>query len=384
MANEVNQLTINAAGTGWVDSIPSAVSTGYQAQNTNIQAHSVGQDLSSVRVSGTSVIVDISGPIDVDGIPFSVTSPVTLTPSSGGVQYIQIVPGATATQKSLELTTSTPVWDSAKNGLYNSGNRVLNWVIHNTSPGLRIFPMPNSQHGNNFGSLNQTGGLLGFTRWIDIAPLTYPYYYENIDFSTYAPSKACMINSDLYLLSGGSVYHFDGVSDTLIGTVSVAGTGTRGLAYDVAEGNLIIADLATIYIMDGISGSVSSSFSVTANCTGITMVNGNLVVLETNLGSGNYIRIHDGVTSSILSSITLQTTYSARGLEYDGNNLIYGGLNSGGTASYIYVTKGLTEALHMTIDAAVLGAGLADFAFDGKHLLELDGGNDNLYIHGFA
>lgn len=152
MANEVNQLTINAAGTGWVDSTPSAISTGYQAQNTNIQAHSVGQDLSSVRVSGTSVIIDISGPIDVDGIPFSVTSAVTLTPSSSGVYYIQVVAGATATQKSLELTTSTPVWDAAKNGLYNSGNRVLNWIVDydgSSSIVFRIFPNYDSAIGHN-------------------------------------------------------------------------------------------------------------------------------------------------------------------------------------------------------------------------------------------
>ena len=129
MANELEQTTINATGTSWVDSSPGPISTGYQAQNTNITARTVGQDLSSVSADGGDVVIAISGPIDVDGLPFSVTSEITLSPDASGTYYIKVVDGSTTTQKSLELTTDAPVWDAAKNALYDDDDsRVLNWI----------------------------------------------------------------------------------------------------------------------------------------------------------------------------------------------------------------------------------------------------------------
>ena len=79
MANEAQQLTVNAAGTSWVDVTPGAVSTGYQIQNTTIEADYVGIYATHVTASGGDATLQISGPVDVAGILYKITAAVTLT-----------------------------------------------------------------------------------------------------------------------------------------------------------------------------------------------------------------------------------------------------------------------------------------------------------------
>lgn len=385
MANELTQTTINALGTGWIDSTPGATSTGYQAQNTNIQARTLGQDLSSVRVSGTDIIVDISGPIDVDGTPFSITSAVTLTPYTGGVQYIKVVDGSTTTQKSLELTTNTPVWDASKNALYDSGDRVLNWEILPNET-IRLNRIKDPQYLNTaLGSSEQTIGNLGFTRWNDLMPLTYPYYFDSFVPIANA-SKMCVIGGDLYVIASTTLYHFDGISNSLLDSFTHGLGNVSGITYDYVSNNLLLCTQNTLYIMDGISSTVLTSFAISTFTNGIAFDGTNLIRVDGDLGSGgsNFVRIHDGITSTVLTSISISTSY-IRGVTYDGNNIICGGMNLGATASFIYVLKGETSSLHFTLDAFGTTAvdGISDFAHDGRHLISLNSNNDTIYVHGF-
>lgn len=128
MANEAQLLTINAAGTSWVDVVPGAVSTGYQAQNTNIEAGRVGVDATHVTASGGDAILQISGPVDVNGLAYKITSAVTLTPGSDGTWYIKLAAG-TGGNLTPTLQAGTGTWDAGKNALYDSGERVLNWRV---------------------------------------------------------------------------------------------------------------------------------------------------------------------------------------------------------------------------------------------------------------
>lgn len=129
MANEAELLTVNAAGDSWVDISPAAVSTGYQAQNTNIEADRVGIDATNVSVAGGVATLEVSGPVDVDGLPYKIASATSLTPATDGVWYIRLVPGA-GNNLTPELTGDRGTWDAGKNAFYDGpGNRVLNWEL---------------------------------------------------------------------------------------------------------------------------------------------------------------------------------------------------------------------------------------------------------------
>jgi hypothetical protein len=139
MSDELQILTTNAASDGWVDGVPGAVSTGYQAQNTVLQALFNGLDKSSVRISGANLIVDPSGVIDDSGLPFVVSTLITLAvPSAQKLNFLKVVAGSTALERSIEFTDDRGTYDAAKNGFYNiSGERILNWVV--VYPSLEVF-----------------------------------------------------------------------------------------------------------------------------------------------------------------------------------------------------------------------------------------------------
>lgn len=130
---QIEILTLNQNGDGWVDTIPgSQVSTSYQAQNTNITARTLGLDMSNVSVVGSSVTVTCSGAIDINGVPYTFTSDVVFAQSEFQqvATYFEIIDGSVPTEKSLRLNTVEPSWNPTKNYFESSaGNRVLNWVV---------------------------------------------------------------------------------------------------------------------------------------------------------------------------------------------------------------------------------------------------------------
>ena len=64
------------------DSTPGAVSTGYQAQNTNLVSQRTGSDKTYVSGGVGTATVEISGPVDVNGVLYDVKSQTVLTPLS--------------------------------------------------------------------------------------------------------------------------------------------------------------------------------------------------------------------------------------------------------------------------------------------------------------
>lgn len=136
MADELGIITENDAGTSWVDLVPDEVSSGYQAQNTNIEANRNGIDLSHVRYDsgGDEIVIEPSGPIDDNGLPFSVDSQITFANPGAGTWYLRVIPGSTSLLRSIDIVSTQGTWDGSKNGLYD-GNpyRILNWVIEGGS-----------------------------------------------------------------------------------------------------------------------------------------------------------------------------------------------------------------------------------------------------------
>ena len=112
------------------DSTPGAVSTGYQAQNTNLVAQRTGIDKTYVSGGVGTVTVEISGPVDVNGVLYDIKTQTVLTPPSAGRYYITLQ-GAGPQYLTPTLGTSAGTFDPLKNARYDVSNyRVLNWVIY--------------------------------------------------------------------------------------------------------------------------------------------------------------------------------------------------------------------------------------------------------------
>lgn len=112
------------------DSTPGAVSTGYQLQNTNLVSQRTGIDKTYVSGGVGTATVEISGPVDVNGVLYDIKSQTVLTPPSAGRYYITLQ-GAGPQYLTPTLGTSAGTFDPLKNARYDASNyRVLNWVIY--------------------------------------------------------------------------------------------------------------------------------------------------------------------------------------------------------------------------------------------------------------
>lgn len=134
MTNRLDIITLNAAGNSWVDNSPGAALTGYQAQNTNIDARTSGNDKSYVYISGTDVKIAISGHVDVDGLPFACESEQTIALPATAIDraakyYLRVEAGSDDEYKDVTLNATAPTWNAAKNGYYSGAYRYLHWVI---------------------------------------------------------------------------------------------------------------------------------------------------------------------------------------------------------------------------------------------------------------
>ena len=147
MADEAEFLTVNAANNSWVDASPNAESTGYGAQNTNIDGRTVGQDDTHIAVSGTNIILDPSGVIDDNGIPIVIKSQITLSTVTDTTHYIAVVAGSSTTQRSLSIVTTAGLWDVSKNAYYEAGVRILNWEIRNASGVVKYYKRMKPESG---------------------------------------------------------------------------------------------------------------------------------------------------------------------------------------------------------------------------------------------
>ena len=302
MANELEILTTNAAGDGWVDAVPATVSKGYQAQNTAIQAHANGEDKTYVYVSGSSVVVASGGLVDIDGLPFKITSDVTLAPASAGTWYIRVVPGSGALSKSLELTDDPGTWNAVKNGLYDGdARRVLNWQIVVDSYGISSTRYFANGFSGQLGRDVQTARLIA-------VPSTIPKI--ELDFSG-STSEALFalafdyVHGNLIGASpedGGRIFIFDGITATVSSSFLISAMPSD-IEIDDA-GNLWTITAGTIRRYTGISNTVSLSFSTPGtNGSGITIdrANGNLITCDQSSG---LVYIHDGMTTSVSDSFT--------------------------------------------------------------------------------
>lgn len=345
MANEGELLTINEAGDAWVDATPDEAQYGYALQNVNITARSVGMDRSVVTTNGTNLVtLEISGPIDDLGVPITVRSPVTQTGTSYKEQYIAILPGSTITTRNFsffkpyDADNNEILWDTANNCYvtFFSGikRRVLNWVINrrvdytNTSAVQIVvakLTVPN-QGANDYSRRNLFSSR-GFVRWCDLPrEMLWNRITHQIDSPGGSPGDiAFTFNDDLvsYDDTTNRVYiHVEKTDWTWI-SFAAHTTGITGISIATsggATGNLVSCTQHTIYIHNGISNSIQTSFSAPGSLgmRGIAVdKNDNLISCVAE--SGGKIYIHNGLTSTITSSFVID--FGAFGpIEVDADN----------------------------------------------------------------
>jgi len=168
-----------------------------------------------------------------------------------------------------------------------------------------------------------------------------------------------------------TIYIHDGISSTILSSFTCASGDWRltGLAFDGT--NLIscmyylTSGASKINIHDGVSSTILSSFSGPENnLSGLAFDGTNLI------SSDEKIYIHDGVSSTILFSFDAPPIGPVGGLAFDGTNLI------SGSKSKIYIHDGVSSTILSSFDAP---ADIGGLAFDGTNLIS--GGGGKIYIH---
>ena len=130
------------------DSVPGAYSTSYSRQLTKQQAIENGLDCSApVVASATTITLPIGGPVDVNGVLYSITSAITLTISSADTDYyIYLAAGSTSDYLTPTLTTNAGTFDASKNARYTAGgDRILNWVVRRDASAAEVIRMIDPQ-----------------------------------------------------------------------------------------------------------------------------------------------------------------------------------------------------------------------------------------------
>jgi hypothetical protein len=121
------------------DNVPSAVTTGYQAQNELLYALIKGLDttepnddasFSSGSWTGGNVKIPAGGIIEVNGKVFRNAEEINLSRGSGNAHntvWVAVLPDGTG-RATVSVSLSPGVRDAARQGFYlANGSRVLNW-----------------------------------------------------------------------------------------------------------------------------------------------------------------------------------------------------------------------------------------------------------------
>lgn len=309
--------------------------------------------------------------------------------SSDGTYYLRV--SASGDTLALDYITDLTgyVWNAIYNGLYHSdGKQVLPYQVVRVSSGASIIKrkvinlaaapyklfsvdyLGVTNMGNMAVEGNATiGGTLGVTGAISGAEITAQNkaVFRGRDMTYGFLSNATVINSAgqvnslslaiqddgayCYELTGpGTLYRRTGsaFSGSPIDNITIS-AGSYGMTW--IDGKLITCSFDTIYVYNGYSNSLITSFSSPAvRCCGLGVKNGNL--LSVDYGAQK-IYVHSGISSTILEQISIASIMSAvyntsaniSGIVWTGENYIisFGGPTSGGRAQIVSISKDSTE-----------------------------------------
>ena len=173
-----------------------------------------------------------------------------------------------------------------------------------------------------------------------------------------------------------TIYIHDGISGTITTSFSTPNNQPQDLTID-ANGNLISMDLIeqSVYIHDGITSTVTTSFSTPNNePRGMTLdSSGNLITSDSVEDS---IYIHDGITDTITTSFS-SPNGAPKGLTIDAaGNLI----SADSTEDSIYIHDGITDTITTSFSSP--NGTPTGLSIDGSgNLLSADRVRDSIYVH---
>jgi hypothetical protein len=213
------------------------------------------------------------------------------------------------------------------------------------------------------GELNSTAGA--------IVALTISNNHDAITFD----GDNLIVNNR----SASEVKTHSGVTDTVSSTWSEpGGIDVFGMVYD--GDNIILGDSAeTIWVMQGNSSTVDSSFSVSGSLTalaGVAFDGTNLITCD---GTNDKIYVHAGVSS------TVTTSFATPASDIRGITVIDGDLWSiDEETNLLYHHDGISSSVLETFPCPFdfgTDAGMSDLTFDGTNIITLSRSEARAYVH---
>lgn len=316
MANDLQAVTKNTALDDWIDDTPGAASTGYQSQNVVIQALFNGKENITPTISGNNLTLAVDGFIDDSGLPFEVSTLITLAlPTAGAANwYLKVVSGSTALERSIEFDDDRGIYDASKNGYYTAGGeRVLNWLYNRIQNKL----VKIEDSGNNNGdSVALANNPLGYIRRSDFFYRSLQYMHRRIPLaidpnaSTYDSFRGKII---LLRTVAALAYIVNTDTGDIESTIDLSALGEApyDCTYFPRGDNLIVQDLdGEVYVFNGISNSISYQFTLSGGVRdGMAVDNIQNMLVTMKRGSGPAynptIYLHDSITGSELTNFTM-------------------------------------------------------------------------------
>jgi hypothetical protein len=106
------------------DNIPGAVTSGYQRQNTNFFASTVGLNLLNLTITGNILTVLQGGIVEVNGNLYKVPANITKSLDTSKSNYVHLLP-VNENYINLNVSQHPGTFNSSKNGYYYNNARVI-------------------------------------------------------------------------------------------------------------------------------------------------------------------------------------------------------------------------------------------------------------------
>jgi len=285
----IEMVTKSASGDSWVDSIPGAVSTGYQTQNISSEAVRSGIDTVHFTTNGFSVTAEIGGVVDENGIIFVIKTAVNLSLSTKPTGYycFSLIDGDTVQDRLIQIDSyieDDVNWISSKNAFYTDSNRrILNTLMSydastNSVTFETFLPKGYSQLNKRYAETRDffySPKDIDITRYLkgyEIFPQAFThdpvsdyafciyeesYYYAKKKVGSLVSNEFTILKKDI--VTGAEVEIQITVGSTLDGHAvqSIQVTSTSIIVFDTGTKNIFVynkstGNLTTNFLIDGL------------------------------------------------------------------------------------------------------------------------------------
>jgi DNA-binding beta-propeller fold protein YncE len=186
----------------------------------------------------------------------------------------------------------------------------------------------------------------------------------NVCCATSNPPAFDSVNGNFYISNGGSVYVVSGLTNSIVASVTIGGSGTP--VFDPFNGDIYVPEGNTVSVISGSTNTVIASIEgvVGDGVPAFDSANGEIYVPGiTNLMGRSTVSVISGATNKVVANITV-----AGGNEFGSsfaNEAIFDPLNG-----YIYAGNSIISGATNEVVATIAGS---------PALLALDSSNGDLY-----